>query len=359
MSSQIPDDMVETVRNLENEASKCLSRGNYVLAERLYDVIFLSLFERQYIEKRRIHLGAPLHMKGLSLLLQNKFNLGLKSLLLAYVTDIVGTHLGKEDEADQFPARNVLSKFFGVTENTFKELKILGREIKDRTQPFNPNSMLDTFLAARAIPEENILVLATHEPTPQQLRSIKPKYYEIVIIETANTIGKTNRNRLNLFLNNLLVNPDLVKYPPKVLTEPQVNILSILSEKYFILAFFNETEWTKIREYRENGLQPPLPKLIKPDDAVGASAFNIENTRNFLFKSNQVNNLYSFSLGKDSTVLLIDHKQSIKSDELTTDYTIGLGYLVSFGEEINSNNFYDYLEDLAAYSFKVWRSEFG
>ena len=136
MSSQIPEDMVETVKNLEKEASRCLSRGNYTLAERIYDAIFLSLLERQYVEKRRIHLGAPLHMKGLSFLLQNNFNLGLKSILLAYITDIVGNPLGKEDKADEFPAHNVLLTFFGVTEKTFEELKIMSREIKNRTQPF-------------------------------------------------------------------------------------------------------------------------------------------------------------------------------------------------------------------------------
>ncbi len=359
MSTQVPEDMIQTVKNLENEASRCLSRGNYGLAQRIYDAIFISLLERQYIEERRIHLGSPLHMKGLSLLLQNDYSSGLNSLLLAYITDVVGTPFGKEHEADKLPAHTVLLTFFGIKEETFDEIKTMIREIKDRSQPFNPNLILDKYLCLKGIPKEKIQILATRKPTPEQLRSIRPRYYEFVTIEAGNRIGQTNRNRLSSILNNLLVNPELVKYLPKVLTEQQVHILSVLWEKYFILAFFNDAEWVKIRDYREKGLKPPLPKLIASNGKEKACAFVIENVRNFLFNSNQVKNIYSFSVGKDSTALILNHKQSIKSTELTTEYTIGLAYLVSFGEEINSNNLYDYLEDLTAYSFKVWRSEFG
>lgn len=359
MSSQIPQDMIETVKNLETEASRCLSKGNYVLAERLYHLIFLSLFDRQYIEKRRIHLGAPLHMEGLSLLLQNRLNDALKAILLAYITDLVNVPLGEEDKANQAPAHKVLAEFFGVNDSTFEALKTLSGETTDRNQPFNPQILLDKFLSSIPVSQENILALATHEPTPQQIRSIRPRYFEMVIIEAATKSGETNRNRLNSILNNLFVNPDIVKFLPKVLTEPAVHILSILSEKYFLLAFFNESEWAKVKEFRERGLQPPLPSLIRPETDSGPSVFNIEKSKNSLFRNNQVNDLYSFSLGKDSTILLIDHRQSVKSKELTVDYTIGLAYLVSFGDEITSNNFYDYLEDLIAYSYKEWRSMFG
>jgi hypothetical protein len=359
MSAQIPQDMIDTIKNLEAEASRCLSKGNYLLATRLYHVIFLSLFDRQFSEKRRIHQGAPLHMEGLSLLLQGRFNDGLKSILLAYITDLVNAPLGEEDKADQAPAHRVLLDFFGVSESTFQGLKVLSRGVRDRTQPFDPQMLLNKFLSDNSISPENILNLATHEPTPQQIRAIRPRYYEVVTIEAATKRGETNRNKLNLILNNLFISPDLAKYLPRVLTESEVHVLTILSDTYFVLAFFNETEWAKITEFREKGLQPPLPGLIKPEANSGSSAFRIEKTKNFLFRNNQVNNQYSFSLGKDATVLLIEHRQSMKSDELTTDYTIGLAYLVSFGEEITSNNFYDYLEDLAAYSFKVWRSEFG
>jgi len=359
MSSQIPQDMMETVKNLETEASRCLSKGNYVLAERLYNLIFLSLFDKQYVEKRRIHLGAPLHMEGLSLLLQNKLNDAFKAILLAYITDLVNVPLGEEDKANQTPAHKVLAEFFGFSNSNFESLKTLSGEITDRNQPFNPQILLDKFLSNIHVPQENILTLAAHEPTPQQIRSIRPRYFEIVIIEETTKRGKTNTNRLSSILNNLFVNPDIVKFLPKVLTEPTVHILSILSEKYFLLAFFNETEWAKVREFRERGLQPPLPRLIRPETDSGPSVFNVEKLKNSLFRNNQVSNLYSFSLGKDSTILLIDHKQSVESEELTVDYTIGLAYLVSFGDEINSDNFYDYLEDLIAYSYKEWRSIFG
>jgi hypothetical protein len=358
MSAQIPQDMVDTIKNLEAEASRCLSKGNYLLATRLYHVIFLSLFDRQFSEKRRIHLGAPLHMEGLSLLLQNRFNDGLKSILLAYITDLVNAPLGEEDQADQAPAHKVLLEFFGVSENTFQGLKVLSRGVKDRTQPFGPQILLNKFLSDKSISSGNIISLATHEPTPQQVRAIRPRYYEVAIIEAATKKGETNGNKLNLILNKFFINPDLAKYLPRVLTESEVHILTILSDTYFVLAFFNKTEWAKITEFRKKGLESPLPGLIKPEDS-GSSAFSIEKTKNFLFRNNQVSNQYSFSLGTDATSLLIEHRQSIKSDELTVDYTIGLAYLVSFGEEITSSNFYGYLEDLAAYSLKLWRSESG
>jgi len=359
MSAQVPQDLIDTIKNLEAEASRCLSKGNYSLATRLYRVIFLSLFDRQFSEKRRIHLGAPLHMEGLSLLLQNRFNDGLKSILLAYITDLVNAPLGEESKADQAPAHRVLLNFFGVSESTFQGLKVLSRDVRDRTQPFDPQMLLNKFLSDNSISPENVISLATHEPTPQQIRAIRPRYYEVVTIEAATKRGETDRNKLNLMLNNLFFNPDLAKYLPRVLTESEVRILTILSDTYFILAFFNETEWAKIVEFRDKGLQPPLPGLIRPEADSGPSAFRIEKTKNFLFRNNQVSNQYSFSLGKDATILLIEHRQSIKSDELTVDYTIGLAYLVSFGEEITSSNFYGYLEDLAAYSLKLWRSESG
>lgn len=359
MSAKIPEDMVDTIKNLEGEASRCLSKGNYLLATRLYHVIFLSLFDRQFLEKRRIHLGAPLHMEGLSLLLQDRFNDGLKSIFLAYITDLVNAPLGEEDEADQAPAHKVLLDFFGVSESTFQGLKILSREVKDRNQPFDPQILLNKFLRDNSLSPENILNLASHEPTPQQIRAIRPRYFEVMTIEAATKRGETNRDKLNVILNNLFVNPDLAKYLPRVLTESEVHILTILSDTYFVLAFFNKTEWAKIVEFREKGVQQPLPGLIRPEANSGSSAYSIEKTKNFLFKNNQVSNQYSFSRGKDTTILLIEHRQTMKSDELTADYTIGLAYLIFFGEEITSNNFYGYLEDLAAYSFKVWRSEFG
>jgi hypothetical protein len=355
MSAQIPEDLIDTVGNLEAEASKCLSRGNYTLAERIYDAIFQSLFEKQTVENRRIHMGAPLHMRGLSLLLQKRFNEGFESLILAYITDLINVALGKESEADEAPAHNILLNYFGVPEDTFEQLKILGREVTDRNQPFDPRILLNKFLSTNSISREDILKLATHQPNPQQIMAIRPRFYEMVKVEIANRKGQTDIGKLTPILNNLFINPDIAKYLPSVLTQPKVQIYTLFTEKYFILAFFNNTEWAKIRDFRERGITP-LPFLIKPADNTRTTPFNVQNSKNILFRSNQVKNQYAFTIGDNSTVLIIEHKQVIESEELTTDYTIGLAYLVSFGEEITPNNFYNYLQDLVAYSFKVWRS---
>jgi hypothetical protein len=167
--------MRETLKNLESEAVKCLSNGHYVLAERLYHVIFLSLFERQYVEKRRIHQGGPLHMRGTSLLQQNRFSNALSSFLLAYITDLVNVPSGEEDKADQYHAYRNLKNFFGVSDDTFQSLKTLSKKICDRNQPFNPQILLDHYLLTNSIPKDNVLSLATHKPTPQQIRSDRPR----------------------------------------------------------------------------------------------------------------------------------------------------------------------------------------
>jgi hypothetical protein len=359
MSAKIPEDLSDTIKNLETEASRCLSKGNYSLATRLYTVIFHSLYDRQFTENRRIHLGAPLHMEGLSLLFQNRLNDGLDSILLAYITDLVNVPLGEEDKADQSPAYRVLKSFFGISEGTFQELKILCREVTNRALPFDPRELLNKFLHNNSIPREKILSLASHEPTPEQIKAIRPRYYEMATIEAVTKRGETNRNKLTPILNKLLTDPEIAKYLPTVLTESEVHILTILSDTFFVMAFFNNSEWAKIVEFRKRGLRPPLPGLIKPKNVSGSSVFRIEKSKNFLFRDNKVKNQFSFSLGKDATILLIDHSQSIDLEKLTANYVIGLAYLVSFGDEITSDNFYEYLEDLVAFSFKVWRSEFG
>jgi len=54
--------------------------------------------------------------------------------------------------------------------------------------------------------------------------------------------------------------------------------------------------------------------------------------------------------------VLQNHTQSINIKELgSQEYTVDLTYLVAFGDEINGLSFYDYLEDLIAFSVKQWR----
>jgi hypothetical protein len=298
-------------------------------------------------------------MEGISSLLQNKMGRGLRLIVLAYITDLVNVKLGEEDKADQAPAYQVLKSFFGVRDNTFQTLKALSREITDRNQPFNPNDLLDKLFATIDKPKKDILSLSTHEPTAQQLKSIRPRFFELAIIEAPTRAGQTDRNKLSTILDNLLVKPELAKFLPNILTDQVLHILSVFSENYYILAFFDENEWPKIKAFREREVWPTLPGLIKGQNDHGSVLFKVEGSRNSVFRNSQVSNSYSFELGKDSTILLINHKQSLNLQGQVVDYTIGLAYMISFGDEIAPNNLYGYLGDLVAYSFKEWRTKFG
>lgn len=162
--------------------------------------------------------------------------------------------------------------------------------------------------------------------------------------------------RLNSLVGRLLFGPPEIKqYLPSVLSKP-AHTFAFLTSTYFILAFLQKKEKERIEELIGKR-QHPFPGLIKPEDTSGPCAFRIDNARNNLFSHNKVQNMYSFCLGKNCTIILHDHKQSINTKEYGIyEYTIDLAYLISFGEEINVDNFYDYLEDLIAYSLKQWRS---
>lgn len=166
-------------------------------------------------------------------------------------------------------------------------------------------------------------------------------------------------NRLrNLVKNRLLLVPEEIRrFLPPVLSKPKVGLFTYPTDTYFILAFVDAVERERIQKLTEKGYHP-FPGLIKPHTGNSVSvAFKLANSRNVLIQANTVKNLFSFSLGKDCTLILRDHKQSINTKELGIyEYTINLAYIISFGDEINSDNLYDYVEDLIAYSFKQWRS---
>lgn len=70
MSAEIPPDLRSPIKNLEKQAFELLAKEQYNMARGIYRIIYDTLHDRQFTEKRRIHLGAPLHMIGLSFLLE-------------------------------------------------------------------------------------------------------------------------------------------------------------------------------------------------------------------------------------------------------------------------------------------------
>jgi hypothetical protein len=159
--------------------------------------------------------------------------------------------------------------------------------------------------------------------------------------------------RLKSIVDRLLVGaPETIKLIQTNNWNSVVNF-ALLTDSYFFLAFINHIDMKRALDLRNKGLDP-FPGLIKPDSISGPSAFRLEKSRNGVFIGNKVSNLYTFSLGRDCTVIIRDHHQEIFAKDLgVLKYSIELGYLISFGDEINTLNFYDYLEDLIAFSLKT------
>lgn len=167
-----------------------------------------------------------------------------------------------------------------------------------------------------------------------------------------------NRAR-ELVQRKLLQNPpELIKLLPPILSAPDVTPFTYLTDKYFVLALVKRREKRRLKELVEQG-KPPFPYLIKPEGVEGTSAFGIEKSRNMFIDSCLVKNAFSLSLGKDSTVVLCNHKQLNKTRTGTDEYTLELAYVISFGDEIKQYNLFDFLEDLIAYSIKQWKQQYG
>lgn len=127
--------------------------------------------------------------------------------------------------------------------------------------------------------------------------------------------------------------------------------------KYLLGVFLlSKSEYGRVHEFERKGYIP-FPALYTTRDDQPA-AFRFENSRNAYLKSNSIKNSIAFSLGCDSTLILENHSQSIVTKEIgEVSYRIGLGYLLTFGKEIDHYNVYEYLDELIAYSVKSWRRD--
>lgn len=173
------------------------------------------------------------------------------------------------------------------------------------------------------------------------------------------------KNNLNISRIKEIIKRRLIKIPsevrkffPKILSQPKISIKIIKSKNYILIVFLRPEEKAR----RENDLirkkLSSFPGLIAKDDKSKV-AFRIES-RNTLITSCTIKNMFSLSLGKDSTAILCDHKQILDTEDFGKyEYTVELAYVISFGDEINQANVYDYFEELVAYSIKRWREANG
>lgn len=140
---------------------------------------------------------------------------------------------------------------------------------------------------------------------------------------------------------------------PDVLQNSPISWITLSPPDYLMVVFLNPGYENRIKEYTSKRYDP-FPGLITLENK--GAAFRVDKSRNMLIQSCTVNNSYALSLGSDSTIILSNHKQSIKTQELgQVDYDIPLAYIVSYGDEINKATIYDYFDGLIAYSINIWR----
>jgi len=197
-----------------------------------------------------------------------------------------------------------------------------------------------------------------HPRMDQKLNTYQ--FFRFRIFDSSSDKSKLNQEKLTNVLNRLIQVPKEIRnILPELLSKPEVNIMNVLTDDYYLLVFLDPEGWARVTSFTLKRLSP-FPGLIKPPDSQVSATINFDRSKNLFFENVHIINNFSFSLGKDSTLILKNHKLTSNIESFGIyDYTIELAYLITFGEEITVDNFYNYLEDLIAYSFKKWRSTFA
>lgn len=148
--------------------------------------------------------------------------------------------------------------------------------------------------------------------------------------------------------------PALIKKSfPAVLQNSPVSWITLSPPDYLMVVFLDPGDEVRIKEYISKKYDP-FPGLITLENK--GAAFRVDKARSMLIQSCTVENSYTLSLGGDSTIIMADHTQSLKTQELgQINYHIPLAYIVSYGSEINKATVYDYFDGLIAYSINMWR----
>ena len=169
---------------------------------------------------------------------------------------------------------------------------------------------------------------------------------------------KFDRNRIKDIVKERLlgVTPEIKEILPPIFRR-KIDFFTVLTNVYFILDFVDKAEKKRIKKLMDKNIQP-FPYLIKSEQGVGSCAFKFEKSKFVVIEGCTVENMFSLCLGKDSTIILHNHTQKVQTKELDLyKYLIELAFVISFGDDISHQNFYDALEDLIAHSLEVWRSK--
>lgn len=169
--------------------------------------------------------------------------------------------------------------------------------------------------------------------------------------------GQTDREKLITGILDTIKNNFDIKnkrHFPKILHKKEVKIGTIQNKYLFMIYFIKPEIQEKIDDYYTK-YKDYFPGLFAfPNYKVG-SAYSLNNSKNNYFKDNYIKNLYSFRIGKDSSFILENHKQTIQTSEgVDIDYLIDLAYVITFGKFINLSNLHDSLDILIKHSIKIW-----
>ena len=135
-------------------------------------------------------------------------------------------------------------------------------------------------------------------------------------------LKEINKTRINNIIN-IILNPtrDIINRIPKSLSEPPVFTTSLLTESFYILAFLDKENSRKIKRYIDQGYL--FPFLIKPENIDAMCFVSMDHAQYGIVDNTKFVNGYSFSLGKDSTLILQNHTVSVTSNELQkVEYSI-------------------------------------
>lgn len=140
---------------------------------------------------------------------------------------------------------------------------------------------------------------------------------------------------------------------PTVLQHQPLSWFVIDQPEYLMVGFLTPEEKARVTKCMENHLNP-FPGLITAGSE--AAFIRLDKSRYITLDNVSVSNYYALSLGPDSTALLKDHHQSVATkDAGTISYTVPLAYIVSYGNEIDPSNVYEYFDELVAHSVDEWR----
>ncbi len=172
--------------------------------------------------------------------------------------------------------------------------------------------------------------------------------------QTSNT--PTDLEKVKSVIEKRLIQarPDVKATFPPVLRQGRVLSAIISEPEYLMVMFLTEEEEKRYSECISRQINPFVGLITTGSEKA---TFRVEKARCVTVRSCTVtNNLFSFSLGPDSTIFLEDHHQTIETVDIgEVSYTVPLAYIISYGDDINRTAVHEYLDGLVAYSTNMWR----